>query len=127
MVDGCSTGTLASKEEDAAAKTFKTHPAKANLYLFRPGLIGSMGPWDVSLNGRSVANVYARNYVLVSLDPGMYTLSRPGWGGELRLAVEADKNYFIAYRIGLAMILERVADDEGMRAVREMPRGTTFF
>lgn len=97
-VAGCASTPQASRERDAQAKQFGTHPGMATLYVYRP----ESGKQDSVLwiDKRLIGSTLAFTYYRVFLEPGRHVLSGfAADNGRLAIDTRPDQVYFVALTI----------------------------
>lgn len=77
FVAGCASTPQASRERDAEARQFGTHPAFSTLYVYRPDYGGDEDTvlW---IDGRLIGATLPRSFFRVNVNPGKHTLSGMG-------------------------------------------------
>jgi hypothetical protein len=115
----CASVPMASKEADRAAKTFKTDPNKANIYIYRnEGFFGAAVRMLVTIDGEQVGETAGNTYIFRQVDPGWHDIHSPGY--KLSINTQAGKNYFIWQEIkAIGTELKQVNEKRGKAGVRE--------
>lgn len=125
LLSGCASVPMASKDEDAKAKTFSTAADKANVYIYRNENMGAAIKMPVLIDGRSVGDTAANTYILKALEPGKHTLvSKTENDATLDINTEAGKNYFIWQEVKMGAFaarsaLHQVDEAKGKAGVKE--------
>ncbi|MDY7536734.1 DUF2846 domain-containing protein [Undibacterium sp. 5I1] len=105
LLTGCASVQMASQEQDVRAKTFKTNPSQANIYIYRNELFGAVSKMPVELDGKEIGQTTSKSYVLVSVNPGQHKLaSKAENESVLSIMTEAGKNYFVWQEVKLGFI-----------------------
>lgn len=118
-VGGCASTPQASREQDADAKSFDTHPAAATVYVYRSPFNTWAEDNVLYIDGRLIGSTVPGTYFRVHLTPGKHTLH--GTGIDLgRLSLEARPG--MLYFVNLAVIASHshyqpVPPEQGRRAI----------
>ena len=113
LVAGCASTPQASREDDAAAKQFITHPATGAIYVYRSPLDDPEFESVLHLDGRIVGATLPGGYFRIDAQPGKRTLHGMGHDqGRLEMDVRPGQIYFVLLRVM-----------EGTSAFRRMPDG----
>ena len=115
---GCASTPQASRERDAQAKQFHTHPATAAIYVFRP---------DNALDEESVLYVDERlvgatlpgTYFRIDVRPGKHRLHGiAGDTGSVELETRPGEIYFVSLRVlGGSSYLKQVDPASGRQTI----------
>lgn len=118
---GCASTPQASRERDADAKSFETHPNAATLYVYR-------GPfnteWDhnvLYVDGRLIGSTVPGTYFRINVVPGRHTLHGTGHDlGHLTIDARPGSIYFVDLAVIAGHSSYRtVTAAEGRKAVAE--------
>lgn len=126
-ITGCASTPMASKEQDAASKTFKApSPDMAGIYIYRNSSLGKALLKTVSIDKNIIGSTAANTFFHRETSPGEHTLATQSEfsDNQLQINTEAGKNYFIHQYIKLGVFvgganLESVTDAEGQKGVLE--------
>lgn len=93
---GCATTTMAVAERDAAAKSFATNEAHANVYVYRLSATAGAQKYVASLDGRVLGESAVGTFLYGAVAPGAHTLVLSGKSeASLSFPAEAGTNVFI--------------------------------
>jgi len=98
LVAGCAREPLPRADEVAAAeaRTFTPGADRANVYIYRNEILGSIVRMAVMIDGKEVGMTRGLTYLLLRLEPGRHTIISQGQTrSALSLEVAAGKNYFV--------------------------------
>jgi hypothetical protein len=116
---GCASTPQASRERDAQAKTFDTHPATAAIYVYR----NDNAPEEESVlfvDGRLIGATLPRTYFRFNVRPGTHRLHGIGADtGNLVFEAHAGDIVFISLRVlnGISHF-QPVSDAAGRESIR---------
>jgi hypothetical protein len=100
---GCTSVPHASRERDAEAKEFITHPGSSTLYVMRddfPVGSGHMRDSVLYANGRLIGATLSRTYFRIDLRPGAQLLHGDGFDqGRLKLDTLSGEIYFVSLTV----------------------------
>ena len=122
---GCAAVPMGSVDEDSRAKAFKPPADKAALYIYRNETFGAAVPMSVSVNGRNIGQTASKTYFQFNLVPGRYSIESTAENvAELKLQMEAGRNYFVWQEVKMGMWMARsqlhqVDEDTGRAGVME--------
>jgi hypothetical protein len=124
-LSGCASVPMASKEEDAAAKTFATPSTdKAGLYVYRDSFVGQSLRKRVSINGAAIGVTANKTYFYKEIAPGSHTLTTESEFGDNSLTFQAlgGKNYYFRQYIKMGVFvggsgIEAIGEEEGKKAI----------
>lgn len=131
LMTGCAaTVPMASKERDAAAKSFaQAPPDKANLYIYRNSTFGFALRKFVSIDGKPVGATAAKTYLFKQIEPGKRILSTESEFSDNTLELDAlpGKTYFVRQYIKMGVFkgganLELVPEEVARPEVLECER-----
>lgn len=104
ILSGCASVQMASPEADAKAKSFKTEPDKANLYIYRNETFGAAVKIPVLVDGTSVGDTASKTYIFRQVAPGKHVItSKSENDATLSIDAEAGKNYFVWQEIKMGL------------------------
>jgi hypothetical protein len=87
---------MASKERDAAAKSFATSADQSNLYVYRASEWGTAVKFPVTLDGRMLGELPGATFIFLPVAPGPHTLYVSGENSKtLSFTAEAGKSVYI--------------------------------
>jgi hypothetical protein len=122
---GCASVRMASTEQDADAKSFRTDSKNATIYVYRHETKGAASTLPVIMDGRKIGDTAARTFIRLEVAPGEHTLvSRAENDAVLSVRADAGKHYFVWQQIHAGMsaprsMLSLVDEATGMKAVQE--------
>ncbi|MEO8009304.1 MAG: DUF2846 domain-containing protein, partial [Betaproteobacteria bacterium] len=87
LASGCASVPMASKEDDAAAKTFSVPSDKSRIYVYRNEFIGGAVKIPITLDGRLVGSTVKNTYFALDTTPGSHDV---GCIGETPGSVKVD-------------------------------------
>ena len=127
LVSGCASVPMASKEQDAARKTFSQPPAdKAGLYVFRNTFVGQALKKTVYIDSAVIGETANKTFFYKEITPGDHKLSTESEFSDNVITFRADggKNYFVEQHIKMGVFvggasLTMVPEEEGKRKVLE--------
>jgi hypothetical protein len=100
IVAGCASTPQATRERDAEAKEFATHPATAAIYIYRSPFDQPEGGSVLYLDQRLIGSTLRGGFFLVHAQPGERWLH--GFGhdqGQLAMEVRPGETYFVALNL----------------------------
>jgi hypothetical protein len=103
VLGGCASVPQASRDSDAEAKQFITHPNSATLYVYRnefPGADQSMDDSVLYVDNRLIGSTLAGTFFRVELRPGDHLLH--GYGhdpGSLRISILSGEITFVSLNV----------------------------
>lgn len=103
-------GCASTKQYVALPDQAKTveDPSKARIYVYRPSLVGSAIPMDVSDNDQVIGHTGARGYLCWERPPGSTTLRSSAENtAELPLQCESGKVYYVGQHARMGWFLAR--------------------
>jgi len=104
IVSGCASVPMASADADAAAKTYKVEPGKANVYIYRNENFGAAVKLPVLIDNVAVGDTAANTYLFKQVDPGNHIItSKAEHDSKLSLDAEAGQNYFIWQEVKMGL------------------------
>jgi hypothetical protein len=97
LVTGCTSTPQASREEDAAAKVFETHPSASTIYVYRSPFNYYDYDSVLYINGRLVGRTLPGAYFRIDTVPGRHVLHGTGVDiGQITIDTRAGEIYFVA-------------------------------
>lgn len=134
LVAGCAavpkaTVPMASVRLDRQAKSFNPRPGKANIYVYRRGVVGSAVVLQVLVDGRYAGLLARDTFQTLSVAPGRHTveiIAVPGMPPitepDTRIVVSAGEDCFFAVRLHLGLTkatveLAAIGQAQGRRTV----------
>ena len=126
---GCTTATLQSEANDAAAKRFVANGGKARLYVYRlPALAGAIYVEPVFVDGRMLGQNGPSTFLVADVPPGHHTVATAA--SSVAINAAANTAYFVKQRMsswGPHCFVERVAEDEGKEEVAKCERAAELY
>ena len=124
VVAGCASTPQASRESDAEAKQFNTHPGSATIYVYRddfPVGTGHMRDSTLYLNGRIIGMTLPKSFYRVNARPGAQLVQGYAFDqGKLQFDARAGQAYFVSLRVTDGTSHFALVDPE--RAKRDITR-----
>jgi hypothetical protein len=100
LATGCTSTPEASREQDAEAKQFLTHPATAAIYVYRPDVDRFEDHVDLYIDERLVGETLPRTYFRVDANPGRHVLHGSAHDlGKIDLDTRPGGLYFVEHRV----------------------------
>ena len=107
-ISGCASVPMASPEADAAAKTYKVDPTKANLYIYRNENFGAAIKMPVLVDNVLVGDTAAKTYIFKQIDPGPHVItSKTENDATLNVDTKAGENYFVWQEVKMGAFAAR--------------------
>ena len=72
LVSGCASVPMASKEDDAAAKTFRAPSDKGRIYVYRNESMGGAVKIPITLDGKLEGSTAKQTYFIFDVSPGSH-------------------------------------------------------
>jgi hypothetical protein len=72
LVSGCASVPMASKEEDAEAKSFRVPSDKGRIYVYRNESMGGAVKIPITLDGKLVGSTAKNAYFIFDVNPGAH-------------------------------------------------------
>lgn len=127
LLSGCASVPMASKERDAALKTFSQPAAdKAGLYVFRNTFVGQALKKTLLIDGTVLGETANKTYFYKEITPGMHILSTESEFSDNSISFQAvgAKNYFAEQYIKMGVFVgganvKMVSEEEGKQGVRD--------
>lgn len=124
---GCASVKMASKYQDAAAKTFEEPPEDmSGLYIYRNSFAGQAFKRDIFVDGVFLGETANKVYFYKLIQPGNHTISTESEFGtnSLDITTEPGQNYYVRQYMKMGVFiggsnLEVVSEQEGQREVRQ--------
>lgn len=96
ILGGCASTPQASRQRDAEAKQFRTHPATAAIYIYRTDTYAEEADTDLYIDGRLIGATLQRSFFRVDVNPGVHRLNGMGPDqGSLTIETRPDQVYFV--------------------------------
>ena len=117
-----------SKDEDKAAKDFKTDSHMAGLYVYRNEAMGIFSRMDVYINGRHFVKTTGNTFAYTKLKPGKYELKGEAENSSvIEVNLKAGKNTYVWQEVKMGLLTPRnklaeVSESEGKKGVLECER-----
>ena len=123
FVTGCASVPMAPPEKDSAAKSFKTSPGMANIYVYRNETLGAALTMPVTLDNVPVGETASKTYIYRQVAPGKHVLTSQG-KSTLTVNAQAGNNYFVWQEVKMGMVsggseLQLVDAEKGQAGVAE--------
>lgn len=101
VLAGCASTPQASRQRDAEAKQFITHPATAAIYIYRTDFHSDDdGDPVLYVDGRLIGAPLRQSFFRVDVNPGMHLLNGMGPDlGMLRIETRPGRNYFVELQV----------------------------
>lgn len=100
LAGGCASTPQASRERDAEAKEFATHPATAALYVYRPDASPVDEDSVLYISPRLIGATLPGTYFRVDVRPGKHLLHGLAQdAGRLEIEVRPGQIYFVSLRV----------------------------
>jgi len=100
LAAGCTSTPQASRERDAEAKEFRTHPGAATIYVYRSGHDRLEDLSVLYLDGRLIGQTLPAAYFRLDVVPGRRILHGTGFdAGSIVLDARPSQLYFIELRV----------------------------
>jgi hypothetical protein len=116
---------MASKEQDALAKSFQVAPDKSRIYVYRNESMGGAVKIPVTLNGRLMGQTAPKTYFAWDVDPGTQEITCIGeTSATLSVDAKAGQAHYVWQEMKMGMwaascALEEVDETKGQAAVNE--------
>ena len=125
LISGCASVPKASKEKDAAAKTFSTPTDnQSGIYIYRNSFVGQALKKNVYIDGKLIGESSNKVFFYKQVAPGTHKLSTESEfsDNDLELKTESGKNYFVEQSIKMGAFvggakLTAVSEDVGKKEV----------
>lgn len=101
LIAGCASTPQASRERDAEAKQFTSHPNASTLYVYRDDFGGPFAE-DSTLfvNGRLIGATLPKTFFRLNLRPGNHVLQGLGVdNGRLTISTRPGESYFVSLKV----------------------------
>ena len=108
LFSGCASVPAAKESADLAAKTFKTQPGKANIYVYRDEIVGAAITMDVKLDGKFAGKTASKTYFAFEVAPGEHeVISETENTSKLTLKTEPNRSYYIWQEVKMGILSAR--------------------
>ncbi|MEI7842076.1 MAG: DUF2846 domain-containing protein [Gallionellaceae bacterium] len=126
-ITGCSSIPMATKEQDATSKQFKTPTTGlSGVYIYRNGAFGGATKKTVSLDRAPLGETLTKTFFHREIKPGPHIISTKSEFGDNELSFDAveGENYYFRHYMKLGVIvggagIEAVNEQDGMKGVME--------
>ena len=116
LASGCASVPMASKEDDAAAKSFRAPSDKGRIYVYRNETMGGAVKIPITLDGKLEGSTAKNTYFVFDVSPGAHEV---GCIGETPGAVSVDAKAGAAAYVWQEMKMGMWAASCAMRIVDE--------
>lgn len=100
VIGGCASTPQASRERDAEAKEFRSHPATGALFVYRPDASSVEEDTVLYVGGRLIGATLPGTFFRVDVRPGKVLLHGIGPdAGHLEVDVRPGEIYFVSLRV----------------------------
>jgi len=97
LLAGCASTPQATRERDAEAKEFTTHPGHSTIYVYRPESDTPDSDTVLWIDNKLIGATLPRSYFRVNVEPGKHTLRGMGHDqGTLTLDTRPGELYFVS-------------------------------
>ena len=98
---GCASTPQATRERDAEAKRFISHPGFAALYVYRPDFLGAeMDDSTLYVDDRLIGATLPGTFFRIDVQPGARVVSSSAAGsGQLKVDARPDQLYFVQLNV----------------------------
>ena len=122
LIAGCASVPQASRERDAEAKQFVTHPQSSTVYIYRDGFqVGSRGMENSELyvDRRLIGSTLPGTFFRLDLRPGPHFLNGFAYDqGRMKLETRPGEIYFVKLTVADAdSSFKQVSPDVGKREI----------
>ncbi|MGQ0522610.1 MAG: DUF2846 domain-containing protein [Betaproteobacteria bacterium] len=119
LLAACASTPQASRERDAQAKEFNTHPGTAALYVYRPDTAFEEES-VLYVGGRLIGATLPGTYFRIDLRPGAHRLQGTGVdNGSITIEAHPGALYFVSLRVvGSQSHFERVDDATARQSIQ---------
>jgi hypothetical protein len=119
LVAGCASTPQASRESDAEAKRFVSHPNASTLYVYRDDFGGAEHDSTLYVNGRLIGATLPGTFFRVNLRPGRQLLQGSGAdNGRLLVTTRPGEIRFVSLKVsGGQSLFSDVDPDSGRTKV----------
>jgi hypothetical protein len=116
----CASTPQASRERDAEAKRFQTHPGFASIYVFRPDFLSAqMDDSTLYVDDRMIGATLPGSFFRIDVQPGPRVVSSSAAGStQLKLDTRPDQIYYVQLNVTSGSSRLALVDPEaGRRAI----------
>ena len=121
LLTGCASVPQASRERDAEAKRYLTHPHAATLYVYRNDFSAGATSEDAVLyvDGRIIGATLPGTYFKIDVRPGDRVLHGQGYDqGMLKVSARTGEITFVTlYMLGGTSLLALISPETGKREI----------
>lgn len=105
---GCASVPMASAEKDTSAKSYKTDPNQANIYVYRNETFGAAIKMPVLIDNYAVGDTASKTYIFKQVAPGSHTVtSKTENDATLTIDAKAGENYFVWQEVKMGAFAAR--------------------
>lgn len=116
LLVGCASTPQASRERDAEAKEFRTHPATGALFVYRPDTFSVEEDSVLYVDDRLIGATLPGTFFRVDVRPGKRLLRGIGQdAGRIEIGVRPGEIYFVSLRVDGGNSLFALKDAEAGR------------
>ena len=125
LVSACASVPMASKEEDANAKTFKARADAGRIYVYRNESLGGAVKIPITLDGKVVGSTASKTYFALDVPPGSHDVGCIGeTSSNLKVDVAAGKSVYVWQEMKMGMwaascAMNSVDEQTGQKCVSE--------
>lgn len=119
---GCASTPQASRERDAEAKGFSSHPGFAAIYVFRPDVLtAEMDDSTLYVDERTIGATLPGSFFRIDVQPGPHVVSSGAAGStQLKVDTRPDQIYFVQLNVMSGNSrLALVEPEAAQRAIRK--------
>lgn len=96
VLGGCASTPQASRQRDAQAKQFISHPATSAIYVYRTDTYVEEADTTLYIDGRLIGSTLQRSFFRVDVNPGVHRLNGMGPDqGSLTIETRPDQVYYV--------------------------------
>jgi hypothetical protein len=116
---------MASKEEDAAAKSFNVPSDKSRIYVYRNEAMGGAVKIPITLDGKLMGSTARRTFFAFNVSPGSHEVGCVGeTPGKITVDAQAGKAVYVWQEMKMGMwtascAMHNVDEEKGRKAVSE--------
>ena len=99
---GCASTPQASRQRDAEAKQFRSHPATSAIYIYRTDRQApeNSESTDIYVDGRLVGATLQQSFFRIDVNPGVHVLTGMGPDqGSLKMETRPGEIYFVELKV----------------------------
>jgi hypothetical protein len=116
---GCASTPQATRQRDAEAKQFITHPGFAGIYVFRPDFLGAeMDDSTLYVDDRMIGATLPGTFFRIDVQPGPHVVSSSAAGStQLKVDTRPDELYFVQLNVASGSSRLALVDPETAKRV----------